>query len=147
MHRFTSGLFVVLLSFSTVVSAREPEDPELAAYIRAHYTKFEHRIPVRDGVRLFTSVYVPNDSTTPHPILMIRTPYSCAPYGADRYPDSLGPIREFAQEGYIFVCQDVRGRFMSEGEFVNMRPHVPRKRTPSTPTTTSSGKPATSFHI
>jgi len=127
MHRIPSGLLVVLLSFSALVSAREPEDPELAAYIRAHYTKFEHRISMRDGARLFTAVYVPNDASTTHPILMTRTPYSCKPYGADRYPESLGPTREFAEEGYIFVYQDVRGRFMSEGDFVNMRPHVAHK--------------------
>ncbi len=118
---------VLLLAAAAVVSAREPEDPEVAAYIRAHYTKFEHRIPMRDGARLFTAVYLPNDTSTTYPILMTRTPYSCAPYGADRYPGSLGPIREFVEEGYIFVCQDVRGRFMSEGDFVNMRPHIARK--------------------
>ena len=118
---------VLLLAAAAVVSAREPEDPEVAAYIRAHYTKFEHRIPMRDGARLFTAVYLPNDTSTTYPILMTRTPYSCAPYGADRYPGSLGPIHEFVEEGYIFVCQDVRGRFMSEGDFVNMRPHIARK--------------------
>jgi len=94
---------------------------------RAHYTKFEHRIPMRDGARLFTAVYLPNDTSSTYPILMTRTPYSCVPYGADRYPGSLGPIREFVEEGCIFVCQDVRGRVMSEGDFVNMRPHIARK--------------------
>jgi putative CocE/NonD family hydrolase len=117
----------VLFIAATTVSAREAKDPELATYIRAHYTKFEHRIPMRDGTRLFTTVYLPNDSSTTYPILMTRTPYSCKPYGTDRYPTSLGPTREFAEEAYIFVCQDVRGRFMSEGDFVNMRPHIADK--------------------
>lgn len=101
---------------------------ELAEYVRAHYTKYEYRIPMRDGVRLFTSVYVPNDRDTTHPILMLRTPYSVAPYGADTYRKRLGPGPEYAEEGFIFVYQDVRGKSMSEGKFVNMRPHVADKR-------------------
>jgi predicted acyl esterase len=105
-----SGVAILFFAVAPMVKAREPEDPELAAYIRAHYTKFEHRIPMRDGARLFTAVYLPNDTSTTYPILMTRTPYSCDPYGADRYRGSLGPIREFVEEGYIFVCQDVRGR-------------------------------------
>jgi len=99
-------------------------------YIRSHYTKYEYRIPVRDGVRLFTAVYVPNDAGPDrrYPMLMVRTPYSVAPYGADQYPEWLGPSERFEQEGFIFVFQDVRGRMMSEGEFVNMRPHRAQKK-------------------
>jgi putative CocE/NonD family hydrolase len=99
-------------------------DHDLAAFIRSHYTKYEVRIPMRDGVTLFAAVYVPSDASAErtYPILLTRTPYSAAPYGADRYPDTLGPSPEFAREGYIFVTEDVRGRFMSEGTFVNMRP-------------------------
>src|SRR6516165_9115096 len=95
--------------------------------VKEHYTKYEYRIPMRDGVRLFTSVYVPKDDSHPYPILMDRTPYSVGPYGVDKYRDNLGPSPAFAKEGYIFVYQDVRGRWMSEGEFVNMRPHNPNK--------------------
>ncbi len=104
--------------------AEEPSD-ELADYIRSHYTKSEHRIPMRDGVELFTAVYAPNDAGAgaTYPILMNRTPYAVDPYGAAEYPDELGPSEEYAREGFIFVQQDVRGRFLSEGEFVNMRPH------------------------
>jgi putative CocE/NonD family hydrolase len=93
--------------------------------VREQYTKVETTIAMRDGVRLFTVVYTPNDAGPDrrYPILMIRTPYSCGPYGADRYAEQLGPHPSFVDDGYIFVCQDVRGRFMSEGEFVNMRPH------------------------
>jgi len=101
---------------------------ERAAYIRSHYAKFEHRVPMRDGRRLFTAVYIPVDRSTTHPILLYRTPYAVGPYGADRYARNLGPTKEFEREGFIFVLQDVRGRFMSEGQHVNMRPHVPNKK-------------------
>jgi putative CocE/NonD family hydrolase len=98
------------------------------AEVKAHYTKYEYRIPVRDGKHLFTAVYVPKDSAQTYPILLTRTPYSVQPYGADNYPDSLKPSPLFAKAGYIFAYQDVRGRWMSEGEFVNMRPHNPAKQ-------------------
>ncbi len=113
---------VLMVVMAGMAWASPPRDSETARYVRSHYTKFEYRIPMRDGVRLFTAVYVPNDLSKTYPILMTRTPYSVAPYGADRYKDSLGPSEAFAREGYIFVYQDVRGRFMSEGTFVNMRP-------------------------
>lgn len=87
---------------------------------------------MRDGVKLFTSVYAPVDASPSkrYPILLVRTPYSVGPYGADRYPKRLGPTEAFEKEGYIFVFQDVRGQHMSEGEFVNVRPHNPKKRGP-----------------
>ncbi|MBL7074423.1 CocE/NonD family hydrolase [candidate division KSB1 bacterium] len=100
-------------------------------YIRTHYTKSEHMVPMRDGVKLFTAVYAPKDPSQTHPIMLTRTPYSCSPYGLDAYKKSLGPSGDFAKEGYIFVYQDVRGRFMSEGEFVMMRPHNPKKKGPT----------------
>ena len=96
-------------------------------YVKAHYTKYEYRIPMRDGVRLFTSVYVPKDMSITYPIMMDRTPYSVAPYGEDQYKKTLGPSDEFEKAGYIFVYQDVRGRYESEGEFVEMRPHIDYK--------------------
>jgi uncharacterized protein len=99
-------------------------------YVKAHYTKYEYRIPMRDGVKLFTAVYVPKDDSKPYPILLYRTPYSIRPYGPDQYWSNLGPSPAFAKEGYIFACQDVRGRYMSEGEFVNMRPYNPEKKGP-----------------
>ena len=91
--------------------------------IRARYTKYDYRIPMRDGARLFTSVYVPKDDSQPYPILMQRTPYSVAPYGIDRYPARLGPSELFSKEGFIFVYQDVRGRFLSEGTFIDIPFH------------------------
>ena len=95
-----------------------------AAYIRSHYAKFEYEIPMRDGKTLFTAVYRPYDRSEDYPILMVRTPYSVGPYGVDQYRETLGPSAAFEEEGFIFVFQDVRGRFRSEGEFVNMRPQV-----------------------
>jgi uncharacterized protein len=98
--------------------------------VKANYTKYEYMIPMRDGVRLFTAVYVPKDTSEEHPILMVRTPYSCRPYGVDEYPSRLGPDRKFAEEKYILVSQDVRGCWMSEGNFVDIRPHIAEKRGP-----------------
>lgn len=101
-----------------------------ATYIRQHYAKFEYQVPMRDGIKLFTSVYIPNDRSHTYPILMVRTPYSAGPYGADKYRSSLGPTRDFATQGYIFVFQDVRGKYMSEGTFENMRSHRPSNPRP-----------------
>src|SRR3954447_9377757 len=80
--------------------------------IKAQYTKFEYRIPMRDGVKLFTAVYAPKDSVSKFPILLTRTPYGIGPYGSDAHPEHVGPSREFAENNFIFVEQDVRGRYM-----------------------------------
>ncbi len=96
--------------------------------IKAQYTKYEYRIPMRDGVKLFTAVYTPKDTSHTYPFLMMRTPYSVAPYGEDQYPARLGPANGFARAGYIFVSQDVRGRYQSEGQFIEMRPHIDHPR-------------------
>ena len=73
------------------------------AEIKAAYTKYEYRIPMRDGTKLFTAVYVPKDQSQTYPILLTRTPYSVKPYGADQYPDLLRPSPLFVKAGYIFV--------------------------------------------
>ena len=119
-------LFVLVTSFSAL-AADKKSDPR-ADYIRANYTKYEYQIPMRDDVKLFTSVYVPNDDSKTYPMMFQRTPYRVAPYGADKYKTRLGPSEDFEKEGFIFVFQDVRGKFMSEGEFVNMRPQDAYKR-------------------
>jgi hypothetical protein len=85
---------------------------------------------MRDGVHLFTSVYVPKDTSQKYPFMIDRTPYSVAPYGEDQYKKSLGPSDEFEKAGYIFVYQDVRGRYLSEGTFVEMHPHIDDKKSP-----------------
>jgi len=126
---FPRRVFVVLFSlvFVTAIFAQNrPEAPEFD--VKEHYTKYEFRIPMRDGVHLFTSVYVPKDSSKKYPFLIDRTPYSVAPYGVDQYRNQLGPSPDFDKAGYIFVFQDVRGRYMSEGTFVEMRPHIDNKK-------------------
>ncbi|MBV8833995.1 MAG: CocE/NonD family hydrolase [Acidobacteriaceae bacterium] len=90
--------------------------------VRVNYEKHEYRIPMRDGVRLFTTVYSPRDHSVSYPILFTRTPYGVRPYGPDEYSKSLGPSPAFAADGFIFVFQDVRGRYMSEGTWEEMRP-------------------------
>jgi putative CocE/NonD family hydrolase len=104
----------------------EEQKAERAARIRAGYAKFEYRVPMRDGAHLFTAIYVPNDVSRRHPILLVRTPYGSGPYGANRYRETLGPSRRYEDHGFIFVFQDVRGAYMSEGTFVNMRPQLGR---------------------
>jgi putative CocE/NonD family hydrolase len=114
-----------------ITSAARPKTPKPDAPdfdVKEHYTKYEYRIPMRDGVRLFTAVYVPKDSSHPYPFLINRTPYSVSPYGVDQYRTQLGPSPDFDKSGYIFVMQDVRGRFLSEGKFIEMRPHIDVKK-------------------
>ncbi len=119
---------VVLGSVIGPASFTQEEDQEDLArkqleYTRANYTKYDYRIPMRDGVKLFTTAYVPKDSSRTFPILMQRTPYSISPYGIDNYRTVLGPSEGFEKEGFIFVYQDVRGRYLSEGEFIDMPYH------------------------
>ncbi len=114
-------LLLSALAFAALVAAQGLE------YVKANYTKYEFRVPMRDGKRLFTSVYVPKDQSKSYPILLNRTPYSVAPYGVDQYKPDLGPSPLFGKDGFIVVYQDVRGKNMSEGEFINMTPHRPTK--------------------
>ena len=117
-------------SLLVVSSVRVPaQDAPAASPVREKYTKHEYRIRMRDGAQLFTAVYTPKDTERAYPIMMMRTPYSVSPYGIDNYPSSLGPSPAFLEEGFIFVYQDVRGRYLSEGAFVEMTPHQPVKRT------------------
>jgi uncharacterized protein len=125
------SLAFLVLAFVRVDAQQPTAEMPKEDFVRAHYTKYEFRIPMRDGKRLFTAVYVPKDASGgPYPFLMERTPYDVAPYGEDRYPAHLGPSDEFEKSGYIFVYQDVRGRWMSEGQFVEMRPHIDNKKSP-----------------
>jgi len=95
-----------------------------SVFVRQNYEKKEVYIPMRDGVKLYTAIYSPKDQSQEYPFLIKRTCYSIRPYGEENYPTSLGPSGYLMREGYIFVYQDVRGRWMSEGDFDNMRPHV-----------------------
>ncbi len=122
------AILVVGLILGARTSLAQAKPDILEFDVKEHYTKYEYRIPMRDGVRLFTAIYLPKDATHPYPFLINRTPYSVAPYGVDQYRAQLGPSPEFDKAGYIFVNQDVRGRYMSEGTFVEMRPHIDNKR-------------------
>ncbi len=116
---------LVLMGLSMPALAQQTDEE----YIRARYTKREQYIPMRDGKRLFTVLYIPRDDSQTYPIMLMRTPYGVAPYGDDAYKTRIGPNMMFAREGYIFAYQDVRGKRMSEGEFVAVRPHDPNKKT------------------
>jgi putative CocE/NonD family hydrolase len=98
-----------------------------ADFIRENFTKREVMIPMRDGFQLFTSIYTPKDRAQKYPILLKRTPYSCAPYGVDAFPENFQNM-QLARSGYIFVMQDVRGKYMSEGDYMDVRPFNPNKK-------------------
>lgn len=119
MKKYILFIFSILAIFSAV-QAQETD----AAYIRNNFTKKEIYITMRDGIRLFTTIYTPRDTRQSYPILLKRTPYTCAPYGADTFPQTFQNMH-LARSGYIFVMQDVRGRWMSEGQFVDVRPIDP----------------------
>jgi len=114
---------IILILLSLVAFAAISQTDQDSAWIRDNYTKMEQYIPMRDGIKLFTAIYLPKDKSEKHPILMNRTPYSCAPYGTEFSGRILSTHwKYYARENYIIVIQDVRGRWMSEGEFVDVRP-------------------------
>ena len=119
-------ILVITLLVAALIGQTQREMPTY--HVSEHYTKCEYRISMRDGVRLFTAVYLPKDSSQRYPFLINRTPYGVTPYGVEHYPKRLGPSSEFDKAGYIFVFQDVRGRYLSEGKFVEMRPHIDDKK-------------------
>src|SRR6266404_6346415 len=128
----TAAVLLLLLSayalFAQGAGQMTQQQRELADYIKSHYTKHEVMIPMRDGVKLFTQIYEPRDTKQKYPMMFDRTCYSVAPYGPDRFRTSLGPDDLFAREGYVFVYQDVRGRYMSEGEYEDVRPYIPNNK-------------------
>src|SRR4029077_12543288 len=118
---------LLLAVAATTPSVVFAADTSPAYDAKEYYTKYEYRIPMRDGVKLFTSVLVPKDATTTYPFLIMRTPYGVAPYGVDEYSSGGTAMEAFLKAGYIWVRQDVRGRRMSEGKFLEMTPHRPTK--------------------
>ncbi len=121
--------FIAIISFIFFSYSVAAQNTDSAWFVN-NYTKKEVYIPMRDGIKLFTSIYIPKDKTEKHPFLMSRTPYSCAPYGEDKFPNLSRSYRmAYLKENYIMVTQDVRGRYMSEGEFVDVRPFNPNKKT------------------
>ncbi len=120
--------FVILLLTSAFFSFAQLVDKQ---WVLEHYTKKEFQIKMRDGIKLFTVVYAPKNNSEKHPILLMRTPYSCAPYGNNEFSTRLYKTHwsKYLLEGYIIVIQDVRGRCMSEGTFMDVRPFNFNKKT------------------
>lgn len=119
---------LALFLFSILpVTAAENVDTN-AAWLAEHYTKYEHRIAMRDGVKLYTRVYAPKDDSEKWPIILTRTPYALKPYGTANFNDPVGTIRTLAKDRFILVTQDVRGRYASEGEYMHVRPFNPDKK-------------------
>src|SRR5262245_25278598 len=124
-----------LFQFSIIIFQSPALSPSTASaqgvdYLREHYTKREYQVPMRDGAKLFTAVYSPKDASQKYPIILYRTQSGVPPYGEDQFPPALGPSTHFVRSKYIFIYQDIRGRYMSDGDFVVLRPHNPNKRTP-----------------
>lgn len=115
---------------ATIPPAPVVEKVEEENYVKKHYTKTEYDVEMRDGIKLYTAVYVPKDAgeNKTYPILLKRTCYSCFPYGIDEFPKMVSPSVHMMEEGYIVVYQDVRGRWRSEGDFDNMRPQIVDKK-------------------
>jgi putative CocE/NonD family hydrolase len=130
IHPVAAIFAVPLISASDGAEKIEPVDK---AWLEANYSKAEYRIPMRDGVKLFTAVFAPKDPATNYPIWLTRTPYGAGPYGADAYPDPKNAMRFYARERFIFALQDVRGRYESEGEFAQVRPLRSVKSGPEEP--------------
>ena len=116
--------YAFLLLFPCLAFSQTPD----SSWIVNNYTKVEQYIPMRDGIRLFTTFYIPKDSSEKHPVLLTRTPYSAAPYGKEFKAYWASPYKHYLQEKYIMVLQDVRGRWMSEGQFEDVRPFNPNKK-------------------
>jgi uncharacterized protein len=121
---------ICALLLCSITSFAQPHEDSL--WLRSHYQKLESYIPMRDGIRLYTAVYTPRDMAHPHPILLLRTPYSCSPYGQDDWWPALwlSYFKHYARKGYCIVMQDVRGAYESEGRFVDVRPFIVDKRSP-----------------
>ena len=129
MYRFLS---IVFLSFTlTAISCKKATKEDKTAvsetYVADNYTKQEVDIEMRDGAKLHTTIYSPKDTSKEYPVIMQRTPYSSAPYGEGKFKTKIGPNIHMMQDGYIVVYQDVRGRWMSEGHYENMRAYIPNK--------------------
>jgi putative CocE/NonD family hydrolase len=124
------NIFLSIITLLIVDFAHAQHEQD-SAWIRDNYTKKEVYIPMRDGVKLFTAMYLPKDATEKHPILFLRSPYSCAPYGENNFNAGFWNryFRYYLRENYVIVFQDVRGRWMSEGQFVDVRPFNPNKKT------------------
>jgi putative CocE/NonD family hydrolase len=121
--------FILCLMFVCNLAVNAQQNTiEDTIFSRENYIKLERKIPMRDGVLLYTVIYKPNNTTQKYPFLICRTPYSVAPYSADKIKVPVGPNQLLTKEGFIFVYQDVRGKYLSEGDFIANRPYVSNKK-------------------
>jgi hypothetical protein len=126
--RAVAGVMAAFLVAGSAMAQQRPDTSGLKdalEFVHAHSEKHEYRIPMRDGVKLYAAVWVPKDGFAdkgPYPILMTKTPYSCGGYDSDKtLPRVTGNVA-LLRSGYILVCEDVRGRWASEGEWLEMTP-------------------------
>ena len=131
--KFILKVTLVILVLFTVSSCKKTNaklesEEKLDTYVIDNYDKKEVSIAMRDGIKLHTTIYSPKDNSITYPILMMRTPYSSKPYGDGKYKEKIGPNIHLMKEGNIIVYQDVRGRWMSEGTYDNMRAYIPNKK-------------------
>src|SRR6476620_8919323 len=119
------SLSVLLLVFLPSIVFSQTD----SAWFADNFTKLERMIPMRDGKKLFTAIYLPKDQSEKHPILITRTPYGSGPYGAGKFREYwYGHYMAYLRENYIIVAQDVRGKYMSEGEYMDVRPFIKNKK-------------------
>ena len=140
MKHFLKLTFILLLAIGCAKKDIKTENkkPKKSTYVKDNFTKKEVTITMRDGIKLHTTIYSPKDTSKEYPILMQRTPYSCKPYGEDKFRSKIGPNTHLMKEGNIIVYQDVRGRWMSEGVYDNMRAYIPNKTEKQTDGTTDT---------
>ncbi|WP_299679961.1 CocE/NonD family hydrolase [uncultured Tenacibaculum sp.] len=136
-------LFVIASFILSCTTAKKNEEENKVVkkqdtFVKDNYTKKEVKITMRDGVKLHATIYAPKDTTKTYPILLQRTPYSCAPYGEDKFRRRIGPNPNLMKEGNIIVYEDVRGRWMSEGVYDNMRAYIPNKKEKESDETTDT---------
>ena len=131
--KFITRTFVFILLVFTLVNCKKSNkelkaEVKIDTYVQDNYDKKEVTITMRDSIKLHTTIYSPKDKSKTYPILMMRTPYSSRPYGENEYREKIGPNVHLMKEGNIVVYQDVRGRWMSEGTYDNMRAYIPNKK-------------------
>ncbi|TDS10865.1 hypothetical protein DFQ03_3756 [Maribacter caenipelagi] len=127
-HFFTFFLLVTVIVSCRKTAPKVANAEVSETYVEDNYTKKEVDITMRDGINLHTTIYSPKDTSKEYPIIMQRTPYSSQPYGEGNFKTKIAPNIHMMQDGYIVVYQDVRGRWLSEGHYENMRAFNPDKK-------------------
>jgi len=122
--RATFGVLAVALLL--VWAAGAQEEPGSRQDLTKIFERKEAMIPMRDGVKLHTEIYKPREGSEALPMLMLRTPYGVSA-GLHAYSRLLKADQQFYADGYVFVYQDIRGRYGSGGNFEMNRPvHDPK---------------------